>query len=339
MILVTGGLGFIGSHTAVTLICNNFEVLILDDLSNTSIDMLDGIEKACGKRPYFEQIDLKDKSKVTQLFETYKIDGIIHFAAYKAVGESKEKPLDYYNNNLSSLINLLSVAEDQKYRIPFIFSSSCTVYGEPDHLPVAENEPIKTALSPYGNTKQICEEILADLTKVNANIPVIALRYFNPIGAHASNEIGELSQGTPQNLIPFITQSAAGIQGPITIFGNDYPTKDGTCIRDYIHVMDLADAHLVALKHLNNHSDPPAYEVFNVGTGKKTSVLEILHTFERVTNVSLRYTIGERREGDVVETYADTTKINYILGWQASKTLDDALLSAWNWEKKLRGIS
>ena len=242
MILVTGGLGFIGAHTAVTLLDNNFEVLIVDDLSNTSIDVLDGIEKACGKRPHFEQIDLKDKTKVTQLFETYTFDGIIHFAAYKAVGESVEKPLAYYDNNLSSLINLLAVAQDQNRRIPFIFSSSCTVYGEPDQLPITENEPSKTALSPYGNTKQICEEILADLTKVNANIPVIALRYFNPIGAHASAEIGELPLGIPQNLVPFITQSAAGIRGPITVFGNDYPTKDGTCIRDYIHVEDLAEA-------------------------------------------------------------------------------------------------
>ena len=339
MILVTGGLGFIGAHTAVTLIDNNFEVLIVDDLSNTSIDVLDGIRKACEKRPHFEQIDLKDKTKVTQLFETYTFDGIIHFAAYKAVGESVEKPLAYYDNNLSSLINLLAVAEDQKRRIPFIFSSSCTVYGEPDQLPITENEPCKTALSPYGNTKQICEEILADLTKVNANIPVIALRYFNPIGAHSSAEIGELPLGIPQNLVPFITQSAAGIQGPIKIYGNDYPTKDGTCIRDYIHVMDLADAHVVALKHLNSLSDTTFFDVFNVGTGKGFSVLEIIQTFERVNNVSLSYSIGERREGDVIEAYADTEKINKTIGWQASKTLDDSLISAWNWEKKLRGIS
>ena len=339
MILVTGGLGFIGAHTAVALLDNNFEVLIVDDLSNTSIEVLDGIEKACGKRPHFEQIDLKDKTKIIQLFETYTIEGIIHFAAYKAVGESVEKPLAYYDNNLLSLINLLAVSEHQERRIPFIFSSSCTVYGEPDRLPITESEPSKTALSPYGNTKQICEEILADLTKVNANIPVIALRYFNPIGAHASVEIGELPLGIPQNLVPFITQSAAGIRGPITIFGDDYPTKDGTCIRDYIHVEDLADAHVVALKHLNTHSDSPAFDVLNVGTGAGNSVLDIIHTFEKVTNVPLNYTIGERRAGDVVETYADTTKINKTLGWQASKTLDDAMLSAWNWEKKLRGIS
>ncbi len=338
MILVTGGLGFIGSHTAVTLIDNNYKVLIVDDLSNTAIDVLDGIKKACGKRPDFEQIDLKDKTKVTHLFETYTIDGIIHFAAYKNVGESVKNPLTYYDNNLLSLINLLAVAEDQKRRIPFIFSSSCSVYGEPSHLPVKEIEPSKAALSPYGNTKQICEEILADLTKSNVNIPVIALRYFNPIGAHASAEIGELPLGIPQNLVPFITQSAAGIRGPITVFGNDYPTEDGTCIRDYIHVMDLADAHVLALKHLKTHFDSPAFEVLNVGTGKGTSVMKIVQAFERVTNISLRYKIGERREGDVVETYADTTKINYTLGWQASISLDDALLSAWNWEKKLRGI-
>ena len=339
MILVTGGLGFIGAHTAVTLLDNNFEVLIVDDLSNTSIDVLDGIEKSCEKRPHFEQIDLKDKAKVTHLFETYNFDGIIHFAAYKAVEESVEKPLAYYDNNLSSLINLLAVAEDQKRRIPFIFSSSCTVYGEPDQLPITENAPSKTALSPYGNTKQICEEILADLTKVNSNIPVIALRYFNPIGAHTLAEIGELPLGIPQNLVPFITQSAAGILGPITIYGNDYPTRDGTCIRDYIHVMDLADAHVVALKHLKSLSDPTFFDVFNVGTGKGTSVLEIIQAFERVNNVSLSYSIGERRQGDVVEAYADTDKINKTIGWQASKTLDDSLISAWNWEKKLRGIS
>ena len=339
MILVTGVLGFIGAHTTVTLIDNHFEVLIVDDLSNTSIDVLEGIEKACGKRPHFEQIDLKDKTKITQLFQTYTIDGIIHFAAYKAVGESVEKPLTYYDNNLSSLINILTVAEHQEKRIPFIFSSSCAIYGEPDRLPITEDEPNKTALSPYGNTKQICEEILADLTKVNANIPVIALRYFNPIGAHDSAEIGELPLGIPQNLVPFITQSAAGIRGPITIFGDDYPTKDGTCIRDYIHVVDLAEAHVVSLKHLNTLTEPHNFDVLNVGTGKGTSVLEIVQAFERVTNVSLRYEIGKRREGDVVETYADTSKINKTLGWKASKTLEDALLSAWNWEKKIRRVS
>ena len=339
MILVTGGLGYIGAHTTVTLINNNFEVIVVDDLSNTSIDVLGGIEKACGKKPHFEQIDLKEKAKVAEVFKTYSIEGIIHFAAFKAVGESVEKPKEYYDNNLSSLVNLLAVAQDQNRKIPFIFSSSCTVYGEPQTLPITENEPSKTALSPYGNTKQICEEILSDLTKVNASIPVIALRYFNPIGAHASAEIGELPLGIPQNLVPFITQSAAGIRGPITIFGDDYPTKDGTCIRDYIHVEDLAEAHMAALKHLNTLSDSPVFDVLNVGTGKGTSVLQIVKAFEHVTNVPLNYTIGERRAGDVVETYADTTKINNTLGWQASKTLDDALRSAWNWEKKLRGIS
>jgi UDP-glucose 4-epimerase len=339
MILVTGGLGFIGAHTAVTLIDNNFEVLIVDDLSNTSIDVLDGIEKACGKRPHFEQIDLKDKTKVAEVFKTYSIEGIIHFAAFKAVGESVEKPLEYYDNNLSSLVNLLAVAQDQNRRVPFIFSSSCTVYGEPETLPITENEASKPALSPYGNTKQICEEILSDLTKVNENIPVIALRYFNPIGAHASAEIGELPLGIPQNLVPFITQSAAGIRGPITVFGNDYPTKDGTCIRDYIHVEDLAEAHMAALKHLHSVSGVKTYDVLNVGTGTGNSVLDIIRTFEKVTNVALNYKIGKRRSGDVVETYADTTKINSVLGWKSSKTLEDALRSAWNWEKKLRGIS
>ena len=339
MILVTFGLFFFCAHTTLTLINNNFEVIVVDDLSNTSIDVLDGIEKACGKRPHFEQIDLKDKTKVAKVFKTYSIEGIIHFAAFKAVGESVEKPLEYYDNNLSSLVNLLAVAQDQNRRIPFIFSSSCTVYGETETLPINENEASKPALSPYGNTKQICEKILSDLTKVNANIPVIALRYFNPIGAHASAEIGELPLGIPQNLVPFMTQSAAGIRGPITIFGDDYPTKDGTCIRDYIHVEDLAEAHVVALKHLHSVSGLKTYDVLNVGTGKGTSVLEIVKAFERVTNVALNYKIGKRRSGDVVETYADTTKINSVLGWKSSKTLEDALQSAWNWEKKLRGIS
>ena len=250
MILVTGGLGYIGAHTVVSLLENNSPVVIVDDLSNTTIDVLDGIEKACGKRPIFEQVDLKNKAKVQKVFEDHKINGIIHFGAFKAVGESVEKPLSYYDNNLTSLINLLSAAKDQKRKIPFIFSSSCTVYGEPKTLPITENEPSKPALSPYGNTKQICEEILSDLTKVNDLIPVIALRYFNPIGSHSSAEIGELPLGVPQNLVPFITQSAAGIRGPITVFGNDYPTKDGTCIRDYIHVEDLAEAHVSALNYL-----------------------------------------------------------------------------------------
>ena len=337
MILVTGGLGYIGAHTVVSLLENNYTVVIVDDLSNTTIDVLDGIEKACGKRPIFEQVDLKNKAKVQKVFEDHKINGIIHFAAFKAVGESVEKPLSYYDNNLTSLINLLSAAKDQKRRIPFIFSSSCTVYGEPKTLPITENEPSKPALSPYGNTKQICEEILSDLTKVNDLIPVIALRYFNPIGAHSSAEIGELPLGVPQNLVPFITQSAAGIRGPITVFGNDYPTKDGTCVRDYIHVEDLAEAHVSALEYLKKIKKSNVFDVFNVGTGNGNSVLDIITTFERVTGVTLQYSIGERRKGDVTITYADTSKANHILDWKSSKTLEEALFSAWQWEKKLRG--
>ena len=338
MILVTGGLGYIGAHTVVTLLENAYKVLVVDDLSNTSIGVLDGIEKACGKRPLFEQIDLKNKVQTQKVFETYDIQGVIHFAASKAVGESVEKPLTYYHNNLTSLIHLLSIAKDQNQKIPFIFSSSCTVYGEPKTLPITEDEPSKPALSPYGNTKQICEEILSDLTKVYDLIPVIALRYFNPIGAHKSLEIGELPLGVPQNLVPFITQSAAGVRGPITIFGDDYPTKDGTCIRDYIHVEDLAEGHVTAFKFLETSTKKNVFEVFNIGTGNGHSVLDIVNAFEQVTNRSLNYSIGERRKGDVAATYADTSKASKILGWKSSKTIEEALLSSWQWEKKIRGI-
>ena len=336
MILVTGGLGFIGAHTVVALLDKNHKVLIVDDLSNSFISVLDGIVSASGKSPIFEQFDLKNKQKTEQLFRDYTIDGIIHFAAYKAVGESTEKPLDYYENNITPLINLLLCAKEQPGHIPFIFSSSCTVYGEANTLPISENEPIKMAMSPYGNTKQIGEEIVRDATTIYANIPSISLRYFNPIGAHSSAKIGELPLGVPQNLVPFITQTAAGIRESLTVFGNDYPTHDGTCIRDYIHVEDLAQAHISALEFIQQSNQPHFYDVFNLGTGKGQSVLDIIHAFERVSGQSLPYVIGKRRKGDVIAAYAETTKAEKMLDWKATRTIDEALYSAWKWEQQLK---
>ena len=283
MILVTGGLGFIGAHTATALLEKGYKVLIVDDLSNSSLDVLEGIEKAAGKKPLFAELDLKDKVQVGQLFENHQIDGIIHFAAFKAVGESVQKPLEYYENNSVPLINLLLEIKKSERKTPFIFSSSCTVYGEAQTLPITEDEPIKPAQSPYGNTKQIGEEILFDATQALANLQVISLRDFNPIGAHPSNEIGELPLGTPQNLVPFITQTAAGLHKQLTVFGNDYPTPDGTCVRDYIHVVDLANAHIAALERLESESKTAAYEVFNLGTGAGSSVLEVIKSFEKVS--------------------------------------------------------
>ncbi|MGB0260706.1 MAG: UDP-glucose 4-epimerase GalE [Flavobacteriaceae bacterium] len=336
MILVTGGLGFIGAHTATALLKKGYKVLIVDDLSNSSLDVLEGIEKAAGKKPLFAELDLKDKIQVGQLFENHQIDGIIHFAAFKAVGESVQKPLEYYENNTVPLLNLLLEIKKSERKTPFIFSSSCTVYGEAQTLPITEDEPVKPAQSPYGNTKQIGEEILFDATQALANLQVISLRYFNPIGAHPSNEIGELPLGTPQNLVPFITQTAAGLHKQLTVFGNDYPTPDGTCVRDYIHVVDLANAHIAALKRLESDSKTTAYEVFNLGTGAGSSVLEVINSFEKVSGVKLNYTIGPRRTGDVVAAYADTQKAEKVLGWKAEQTLDQAIASAWAWEQKIR---
>ncbi len=336
-VLVTGGLGYIGSHTVVELQNAGFEVVIIDNLSNSSMEVLDGIIEITEKIPLFEKIDLRQKSEVIQFFEKHQdISGIIHFAASKAVGESVENPLLYYENNLSTLIYLLQACNN--YTIEnFIFSSSCTVYGEPDKLPIDESAPIKKATSPYGNTKQISEEILNDSCKVS-NLKSIALRYFNPIGAHDSSKIGELPLGIPQNLVPFITQTAAGLRDQLSVFGDDYPTEDGSCIRDYIHVVDLAKAHVVALERLLKNRNSNQFETFNIGTGKGSSVLEVVNAFEKITQQKLNYKIVDRRVGDVISVYADTKKANEVLGWKAENSMEDSLLSSWNWEKKVRNI-
>nr|WP_262899744.1 UDP-glucose 4-epimerase GalE [Winogradskyella alexanderae] len=336
-VLVTGGLGFIGSHTVVELQNKGYDVVIIDNLSNSSIDVLDGIAKITGKKPVFENLDLRDKEKVIMFFKKHNdIAGVIHFAASKAVGESVKNPLLYYENNLTTLVYMLQqICElDQKN---FIFSSSCTVYGQADKLPITEDAPVKPAESPYGNTKQIGEEIIRDACKVNNDLNAIALRYFNPIGAHPSAEIGELPIGVPQNLVPYITQTAIGMREQLSVFGDDYPTPDGTCIRDYIHVVDLAKAHVVALERLFQNKTASNYEVFNLGTGKGSSVLEVIQSFERVSGTKLNYKIVERREGDITAAYANTKHANEVLGWKTESSLDDAMRSAWNWEKKIRG--
>ena len=330
-ILVTGGLGFIGSHTVVELQNSGFEVVIIDNLCNTTIDVLKNIESITGKQPEFHNIDLRNQKIVQEFFKNNSPDGVIHFAASKAVGESVDNPLLYYENNISSLVYLLQ--EMQRYDLSnFIFSSSCTVYGQADELPITENAPIKSAESPYGNTKQIGEEIIKESCKAYG-LKAIALRYFNPIGAHHTAKIGELPIGVPQNLIPFVTQTAAGIRKELSIFGDDYPTPDGTAIRDYIHVVDLAKAHITALKRLMEDNNKKDFEVFNIGTGKGSSVLEVIKAFEKVTNTKLNYKIVGRREGDITAAYADTTLANEELGWKNEKTLEDALLSAWKWQK------
>ena len=338
MILVTGGLGFIGSHTVVSLQEKGHEVLIVDDLSNATVEVLDGIEAASGIRPRFEELNLQNSVGVAEIFQAYNITGIIHFAAAKAVGESVQKPIAYYQNNLGSLLNLLAEIEKSHKPMSFIFSSSCTVYGEAETLPVTERAPIQPAMSPYGNTKQVGEEILVDTVNALEGFRVISLRYFNPIGAHPSNAIGELPLGKPQNLVPFITQTAAGLYPKLTVFGNDYPTTDGTNVRDYIHVVDLAEAHVVALERITTNDTSEAYEVFNLGTGKGSSVLEVIQSFERVSGLKLTYEIGDRRAGDVVAAYADTKKANEVLGWKTQRSLDEAVASAWAWEKKVRGL-
>ncbi|MCX2680921.1 UDP-glucose 4-epimerase GalE [Galbibacter sp. EGI 63066] len=336
-ILVTGGLGFIGSHTVVELQNKGFEVIIIDNLSNSSIDVLDGIAKTTGKKPLFEKLDLREKAAVSDFFKKHDdIEGVIHFAASKAVGESVEKPLLYYENNLSTLVYLLQELSAKK-DASFIFSSSCTVYGQADKLPITEDAPVKKAESPYGNTKQIGEEIIQDTCKVYQNIKAISLRYFNPIGAHESTNIGELPLGVPQNLVPFITQTGIGLREQLSVFGGDYPTEDGTCIRDYIHVVDLAKAHVIALERLMENKNKANYEVFNVGTGTGSSVLEVIASFEKVAGQSLNYKVVDRRPGDVIAAYADTTKANNELGWKAESSLNDAMASAWKWEKKVRG--
>lgn len=332
-ILVTGGLGYIGSHTVVELINAGYEPVIVDDLSNSHPTILDQITKITGKKPVFHKLDLCDEAGVRNLVTIAPgITGIIHFAASKAVGESVQFPLKYYRNNIYSLINLL----DAYYGKPlnFVFSSSCTVYGQPDHLPVDECAPVKPAESPYGNTKQIAEEILRDTVASGADYKVIALRYFNPVGAHESALIGELPIGVPQNLVPFITQTAIGKREKITVFGDDYNTPDGSCIRDYIHVVDLAKAHIAALKLMEKDSFK-GYDVFNLGTGKGNSVLEIIHAFERVTGVKLNYSIGPRRSGDIEQVWGDVTKSKEQLHWQTELGIDTMMASAWAWEKYL----
>ncbi len=337
-IIVTGGTGYIGSHTVVELIESGFEVVILDNLSNSNIDVLDGIKKITGIKPEFYKVDLADSSETDKISDVLKnADGIIHFAAYKAVGESVKYPLKYYKNNLNSLINILE--NMQKYSVKnLIFSSSCTVYGQPKELPVTEQSPILKADSPYGNTKQISEEIISDTIKTSEKLKAISLRYFNPIGAHESAEIGELPLGVPDNLIPYITQTAAGIREQLSIFGSDYNTPDGTAIRDYIHVSDLAKAHIAALKRLISNKNKTNSEVFNIGAGKGNTVLEVVKTFEEVTGVKLNYQIVDRRQGDIEKIWANADLAQKELIWETEKSLAEALLSAWNWEKKYRGI-
>lgn len=337
-ILVTGGLGFIGSHTAVELLEEGYDVVIIDDCSNSSESVLGGIKEITGKNPEFVKLDLRDKRKVDQFFSDQpEINSIIHFAASKSVGESVEKPLLYYENNISSLVYLLQNLAHKK-GAQFIFSSSCTVYGQADKMPITESAPVKPAESPYGNTKQIGEEIIRDHCRINKDFNAISLRYFNPIGAHPSALIGELPRGVPQNLVPFITQTAAGLREELAVFGDDYPTRDGTCIRDYIHVVDLAKAHVVALNRLKEEQNNANYEIFNVGTGQGNTVLEVIQSFERVSGKKLPYRIAERRPGDVISAYADTKKANKDLGWEAKSSLDEAMASAWKWEKRIRNI-
>jgi UDP-glucose 4-epimerase len=334
-ILVTGGLGFIGSHTVVELQNEGFDVVVIDDLSNASIEVLEGIQAITGKKPDFEQIDLRDKAAVKGFFEKYEdVAGVIHFAASKAVGESVQNPLLYYENNLGALVYILQELQ-KKDSADFIFSSSCTVYGQAEKMPISESTPVQPAMSPYGNTKQVGEEIIQDVAKIS-NINAILLRYFNPVGAHPSANIGELPLGVPQNLVPFITQTAMGLRDQLSVFGDDYPTPDGTCVRDYIHVVDLAKAHVIALKRLTEKKNADKVEVFNLGTGKGNSVLEVIKAFEKASGKALNYKIVSKREGDVTEAYADTTKANNVLGWKAELSLDDALASAWKWEQKVR---
>ena len=335
-ILVTGGTGFIGSHTVVELQNSGYEVVIVDNLSNSNADMVDGIEKITGTRPAFEKVDCCDMPALEAVFIKYpNIKGIIHFAASKAVGESVQKPLLYYRNNIVSLVNILELMP--KYDVKgIIFSSSCTVYGEPDNPPVTEETPIKPALSPYGNTKQINEEIVRDTVASGVPISAILLRYFNPIGAHPTTLIGEMPNGVPQNLIPFLTQTAIGIREQLAVFGDDWSTADGSCIRDYIYVVDLAKAHVIAIDRILEEKQKEAVEVFNIGTGKGVSVLELIHTFESATGVKLNYKIAPRRAGDIEKVWADPAKANNELGWTANTSLDDIVCSAWKWQCKLR---
>ncbi len=333
-VLVTGGSGYIGSHTCVELSQAGYEPVIVDNLSNSEKTAVEGIEKIIGKKIEFIQADCCDTEVMDQIFSKYDFDSIIHFAAFKAVGESVSKPLDYYRNNIGSLINLLGLMRKHNVK-NIVFSSSCTVYGQADKLPVTEQTPRKEATSPYGNTKQMCEDILRNCANAYPEINVIALRYFNPIGAHPSALIGELPRGVPNNLIPFVTQTAAGIRPMLSIFGDDYNTPDGSCIRDYIDVTDLAKAHVCAVNRMVEGHSKANYEIFNVGTGRGVSTLEIVRTFEDVNNLKLNYKITGRREGDIEAVWADTTYANNELGWKAEKSLDETLRSAWRWQQYL----
>lgn len=336
-ILVTGGTGFIGSHTTVELQQAGYNVVIIDNFSNSKMEVLDGIEGITGIRPAFENVDLRDFEATEKVFAKYPdIEGIIHFAASKAVGESVQKPLLYYRNNIVSLVNLLELMP--KYNVKgIIFSSSCTVYGQPtpENLPVTENAPIQAALSPYGNTKQVNEEIIRDFIHSGANIKSVILRYFNPIGAHPSALIGELPNGVPMNLIPFVTQTAIGVRKELKIFGNDYNTPDGTCIRDYIYVVDLAKAHVAAMARVLDKDTEPV-EYFNIGTGTGVSTLEVVESFERATGVKVNWQFAPRREGDIEKVWGNVDKANKVLGWKADTPLEDVLNSAWKWQLKLR---
>ncbi|MBD5183914.1 MAG: UDP-glucose 4-epimerase GalE [Bacteroidales bacterium] len=336
-VLVSGGAGYIGSHTAVELINAGYEVVIIDNLSNSEESAVEGVRKITGKDVPFEIVDTCDKEALRKVFEKYGFDTVIHFAAYKAVGESMAEPLKYYSNNLVSFMNIVEMMKEFN-RPNILFSSSATVYGEADELPVTEDTPRKPATSPYGNTKQMSEDILHDCCRAYEGMYGIALRYFNPIGAHPSALIGELPRGVPNNLVPFVTQTAAGIRECLSVFGNDYDTPDGTCLRDYIDVVDLAKAHVAAVNRMVSDKMEAKYEIFNVGTGNPVSVLELLTTFEKVNNLKLPYKIVDRRPGDVTAVWADTAKANDVLGWKAERTLGETLKSAWEWEKRVRGL-
>lgn len=336
-VLVAGGAGYIGSHTAVELINAGYEVIIVDNFSNSDASSLDGIRKITGVTPTFIEADCCDKEAMRRIFEDYDFDSAIHFAAFKAVGESVAEPMKYYRNNLVSLVNILELMKEYG-RKNIVFSSSATVYGDADVLPVTELTPRKPATSPYGNTKQMSEDILRDMVSATEGLSGIALRYFNPIGAHPSALIGELPRGVPNNLVPYITQTAAGIRECLSIFGDDYPTPDGSCLRDYIDIVDLARAHVVAIDRMVNKRNTERYEVFNIGTGKPVSVFELVHGFEEANNLKLNYKVAPRRAGDVTAVWADTTRANEVLGWRAERELGDTLRAAWAWERHVRGI-
>ena len=332
-ILITGGTGYIGSHTAVELIQKGYDVLIIDNLSNSYAEVIDSIEQITGIRPAFYKIDLNDKTAVDLFFTENKVDAVIHFAAYKSVGESVSHPSLYYRNNINALLNVADACNENGVT-KFVYSSSCSVYGEPNQLPIDENAIIKPAESPYANTKKIGEDILCDISKISA-LQTIALRYFNPVGAHESTLIGEYPVGTPLNLFPVITQTAIGKRGALTVFGTDYQTKDGSCVRDYIHVVDIAKAHVIAIERMIEQKSEEHFEIFNLGTGNGMTVLEVINAFEKYCGLKLNYHLGERRAGDVEKVYADTTKANKVLGWKATHDLQSMITSAWEWEKKL----